>query len=107
MAATNGTDPLVGEHISTHGWSVESLLKLGKGKFERVERVSVRKMSALRIVELVHQYEKLGCPLILEEWHLRKDWNEAILNANYLVKRLPDQGGHCLSSSCVEPTVDP
>jgi hypothetical protein len=47
-----------------------------------------------------------GCPLILEEWHLRKEWNRSILNVDYLVKQLPDQGRSCLPSSDIEPTVD-
>lgn len=97
----------VDRRISTRGWSVESLLELGKGNFEEVERVSVRKMDPLRIVETVRRYEERGCPLILEEWHLRKEWEESILNVDYLVERLPDQGRHCLPSGNVEPTIDP
>ena len=86
---------------------MESLLELGEGKFEEVERVSVRKMPPQRIVEVVRKYEELGRPLILEEWHLRKEWNEVILNVDYLIGRLPDQGEPFLPSSFVEPTVNP
>lgn len=89
---TNVTKLPVGERISTRGWSVESLLELGGGKFEEVERVSVRKMPPQRIVEVVRKYEELGRPLILEEWHLRKEWNKAILSVDYLVGRSPDRG---------------
>lgn len=96
----------VDRHVSTRGWSVESLLALGNGKFEEVERVSVRNMDPLRIVETVRRYEESGRPLILEEWHLRKEWEEAILNVDYLVERFPDQGRHCLSSGNVERTDD-
>lgn len=103
---TNGTNLPVGEHISTRDWSVESLLVLGAGTFEEVERVSVRKMPPQRIVEVVRKYEELGRPLILEEWHLRKEWDEDILNVDYLVRELADQGGPCLLSIYVEPQVN-
>jgi hypothetical protein len=107
--APNGVNPPVGERISTRDWSVESLLELGKGKFEPVERISARKLSAMEIVEVVHEFEKTGRPLILEEWHLREDWNKNVLNADYLGKRFPNQGRLCLSVNqyLVEPTVDP
>jgi len=84
--------------VTTHNaggkyiWSVQSLLELGKGNFEEVERISAHKLTPLRIVEIARRYEEMGCPLILEDWHLRKEWNSAILNADYLVKQLPNQG---------------
>lgn len=95
-----------GKCISTRGWSVQSLLELGKGNFEEVERISVRKMTPLQIVEIARRCEETGRPLILEDWHLRKEWDEAILNVDYLVKQLPDQGRHSLLSNGVESTVD-
>jgi len=98
-AATHSANPLVGERISTRGWSVESLLELGEDNFKEVERVSVRRMPPGRIVEVVRKYEELGRPLILEEWHLRKEWDKAILNVDYLVEQSPDQGAHYLPSS--------
>src|SRR5260370_41121567 len=73
--ALNSASLRVGERTSTRGWSVKSLVKLGKGKFEPVERISVRKLSAMQIVQLVRRYEETGYPLILEQWHLRADWN--------------------------------
>lgn len=78
---------------------MESLLELGNGNFEEVERISVRQLTPLRIVEITRRYEELGRPLILEDWHLRKEWDNAILNADYLVKQLPNQGRHHLPSS--------
>jgi hypothetical protein len=95
-----------GKCISTRGWSVQSLLKLGKGNFEEVERISVRKMAPRQIVEIARECDETGRPLILEDWHLRKEWNETILNVDYLVKQLPDQGRHSLLSDDVKPTVD-
>ena len=86
------TRSAVGECLSTRGWSVESLLELGKGNFEEVERISVQKMTPQRIVDTIRRYEEMGCPLILEEWHLRKEWNKGILSVDYLVKHLPDEG---------------
>ena len=95
-----------GECITTLGWSVQSLLERGKGNFEEVERISVHKMTPLRIVETARRYEQTGRPVILEDWHLRKEWDKAILNVNYLVKELPDQGRYSLLLNDVELTVD-
>lgn len=90
-----------GEYISTRRWSVQTLLELGKGNFEEVERISVRKLTPQRIVEITRRYEEMGRPLILEDWHLREEWNKAILSADYLVEHLPNQGRHHLRSSNV------
>ena len=80
---------------------MESLLELGNGNFEEVERISVHKLTPLRIVEIARSYEDIGRPLILEDWHLRKEWDNSILNADYLVKQFPNQGRHHLPSSNV------
>ena len=98
--ATTGSASLpIGERISTRGWTMESLLELGNSKFSPVKRISVRRLSTTQIVEIVREYEELGSPLILEEWHLRRDWNKTVLNVDYLVERLPNQGRPCLLSS--------
>ena len=80
---------------------MQTLLELGKGNFEEVERISVRKLTPQRIVETTRRYEETGRPLILEDWHLREEWNKVILSADYLVEHLPNQGRHYLPSSNV------
>ncbi|KLO11872.1 hypothetical protein SCHPADRAFT_830444 [Schizopora paradoxa] len=83
--STNGA-PL--NTVTTKGWTLESLLETGKN-FRPIERISALD-DPEEIKRKVQEYEDKNIPLIVEDCHKHKYWNEELFTVKHLERANSD-----------------
>ncbi len=80
-----------GPHITTKGWTLQSLLNDGKN-FRSIERISA--LSDPKVVERkVREHEESNIPLIVEDCHKHSSWNQGLFTLECLENANSDEGG--------------
>ncbi|KAF9454665.1 hypothetical protein P691DRAFT_656001 [Macrolepiota fuliginosa MF-IS2] len=87
--------------ISARGWTFDELL--GKGeRFKPATRVSCTSQG---LNTRIHEYEDLGVPLVIENWHQESHWPEDIFNMDFCRQHFRD-GKKKISARNVHTRLD-
>lgn len=72
-------------HMDNKNWNIEDLLAFAEN-FEDAPRVDISTMQDSEIEKLVQDHEERGIPVVLEGWHLRDGWQQALFTPEWLKK---------------------